>query len=413
VPPTTDRAAYEEFLNGNVYASRPRAEESTRRAIVAYERATRADPNFALAYAKLAQTQSMYYAMNFSHPDIPSPRERARTALDRAWKLDSTLPAVRMARGFYAYWVLANNDTAMVHLAAASAADTSNTELLSVLGDVLRSQGKWNEALAATRRAADLDPRSQHYAFDVGVSAAWIGRFEEADRYLQKAIAIAPDWPTPYITRAYVHICWNGDTTRALSIMREAATRIDTTKIFVELISNYREDIAVLDAAWQDALARLQLRGLPVDSGRFYLAKAELFDRKHNAPLARVYFDSARAVFEPRNRPNAEQRVVNPLLHAELGLAYAGTGRAAQAVAEGKLALQQMPASRNETAHAYLTMALVQIYIVLEQYDAAIDLLDSEPTTKFLAPAPALRTYPFFAALRPYPRFQALIHRLE
>jgi hypothetical protein len=104
---------------------------------------------------------------------------------------------------------------------------------------------------------------------------------------------------------------------------------------------------------------------------------------------------------------------VNPLLHAQLGLAYAGVGRADRAIAEGRLALEQVPASRNETAHAYLAMALVEIQMVLGQYDAAVVVLESEPTTRFLAPAPALRTYPFFAPLRELPRFQALIRKRE
>ena len=413
VPPTSDRKAYEQFLIGSVYASRPRAEEQTRLAIRAFERATLIDPNFAVAYARLAEMQSMYYARHFFHPDLPTPAARARLAIDRAWALDSTNPAVRVARGFFDYLVLGDNRSAMAHLGEAAAADTNNTEVLSVLGEVLRSESRWSEALAVTRRAADLDPRSQRYAFDVGISAAWIGRFEEADRYLGKAIAIAPDWPSPYISRSYVQICWKGDTVRALQIMREATTKIDTTRIFVELISNYREDIAVLDEPWQRVLARLSLRSVQVDSGKYYLAEAELHRRLGDSTRARAYFDSARTVFEPRVRARTTTDPTEAVLHAELGLAYAGLGRADAASAEGIRALGTVPASRNSTAHAYLALSLVRIYIVLGRYDSAIEVLESEPTTRSLAPRASLMAYPNFAPLRAVPRFQALLRKME
>jgi TolB-like protein/Flp pilus assembly protein TadD len=412
-PPTSDRQAYEQFLAGGVYASRPRAEESTRLAIRAFERATARDTNFAIAYAKLAEMLSMYHALHYFNPEVLAPGDRASLALERAWKLDSTHATVRTARGFYEYLVLGNNSRAMTYLGGAAAVDTNDAELLSVLGEVLRSESKWSDALAATRRAADLDPRSQRYAFDVGVSAAWIGRFEEADRYLGRASLIAPDWPPPYITRAYVQICWRGDTTRALQIMRDAATKIDTTRLFVELVSNYREDIAVLDEPWQRALARLSLGSLQVDSGKYYLAEAELHARLGDSVSARAYFDSARVVYTPRVSGRATSDPTDAVVLAELGLAYAGLGRAEEAISKGTLALRMVPASRSSTTHAYLALSLVRIYIVLGRYDAAIDLLEAEPTTRSLAPRASLMTYPNFAPLRTLPRFQKFLRQLN
>jgi serine/threonine-protein kinase len=413
VPPTSDREAYEQFLAGGVYASRPRAEEPTRLAILAFERATARDPNFAVAYAKLAEMLSMYHALHYFHPDVSAPDVRAKTALERAWQLDSAHSAVRLARGFYEYLVLGNNRSAMAYLGSVAAADTNDAELLSVLGEVLRSESKWSEALAVTRRAADLDPRSQRYAFDVGVSAAWIGRYDEADQYLGKASSIAPDWPPPYITRAYVQICWKGDTARALRIMRDAATKIDTTRMFIELVSNYREDIAVLDEPWQRALTRMSLRSVQIDSGKFYLAEAELHSRLGDPSKARAYFDSARVVYEPRAESRTTTDPGDAIVHAELGLAYAGLARADDAIAEGTLALRMVPAARSSTAHAYLALSLVRIYIVLGRYDSAIDVLESEPTTRSLAPRASLMTYPNFAPLRTRPRFQKLVRQLE
>src|SRR5205807_1544463 len=72
--PTNNWAAYEEFLNGNAYAVRWRAEEPMRRAMDSYERATKLDPGFALAFAMLSQVQSVYYS------DFDRTPERQRKA---------------------------------------------------------------------------------------------------------------------------------------------------------------------------------------------------------------------------------------------------------------------------------------------------------------------------------------------
>ncbi|MDB4877806.1 MAG: protein kinase [Gemmatimonadetes bacterium] len=413
--PTGDRQAYESFLSGNVFAARPRAEEPTRLAIEAYERAVGRDSNFTLAWAKLSQMQSMYFALK---DQSRSRQQQAKLALDHAWRLDSMLPATRLALGFYHYWVVGNNDSAMVHFAEVRAVQPNNTDLLSAVGTVLRSQAKWREALDVTKRAADLDPRSQLFAFDAGVSAAWLGRYREADDYLQKAIALAPDWPPPYLARSYLYVCWTGDIPRALQVMHEAAAHIDSAKILVELIPNDREFLAILDEPWQQVLARLSLNTTHVDSATFYLAEADLYARRQDRNHLHAYADSARVVLEARLRPDRPGHPGDPIadepeLHAALGLAYADLGRSNDAVAHGKLAVQLVPAVRNATLHAYLVLGLVQIYIVSRRFDEAISELEAEPGTRSLASAATMRVYPNFAPLRAIPRFQQFLQTLQ
>ncbi|MEX2154955.1 MAG: protein kinase [Gemmatimonadaceae bacterium] len=402
--PTTSQPAYEAFLRGNVDAARWREQEPMRNAIESYERATRRDPRFALAFAKLANVQSVYYA-DF---DRTSERQqKARAALDSAIALDSTLPATRLALGFYHYWVLRNYDSAMVHLAAARATEPNDAELLSALGVVYRSVGKRDEALDATRQAAMLDPLSERYAFDVATSAVWIGRYEEADREFQRAIALAPDYFPPYIARSYLQLLWKGDKQSFVRVISDATRHIDTTTILALLVPRFRDLMPLLDESWQMALDRFSLATAQVDSGGYYLAKGELFSRRRDRLRARAYSDSARTVLEARVRGSPGE----PFFHAELAFAYAGLGRVDDAVREAELGVQLLPASRDALGNWALAFSMARVYVMAGQFDKAIDELRRELALNGPVSVPMLRVWPDFVPLHSHPRFQALLRQ--
>jgi len=401
--PTTSQRAYEEFMRGNVYAARWRQQEPMRQAIESYERATMHDPEFAAAFATLAKTQSAY----FSDFDNTSDRQRkARAALDSALQLDPRLPATRVALGLFHFWVLRNNDSAIVHLTAARAAQPNDAELLSALAVALRSKGRWTDALAASQQAAALDPRSERYAFEVATTAAWMSRHEDADREFQRAVALAPDYLPPYLSRSYLQLVWKGDRTAVQRVLGDASRHFDTLTIIAELVPRFRDFLPLLDEPWQDAVARISLRTTRVDSGAYYLAKGDLYARRGNRARARAYFDSARAVFEPRVRARPD----DALFRSELAFAYAGMGRADDAVREGERSVALRPASRDVIANWVFTVALARVYTLTGRYDAAIDELRRQVEAKSPMASPMLlRVHPDFAPLREAPRFQALL----
>jgi tetratricopeptide (TPR) repeat protein len=123
--------------------------------------------------------------------------------------------------------------------------------------------------------------------------------------------------------------------------------------------------------------------------------------------LARVYFDSARVVLESAIEATPEWLY----LRSDLGIAYAGLGRADDARRLGEFAIQE-----SENDHFWgpsYARDMACILTLLGEYDEALDLLDhllAIPAGAW-ASAARLRDEPEWTPLYDLPRFQALLER--
>ena len=133
--PTENLQAYDYYLRGNSYAREFLVEAGARRAVEMYERAVELDPQFALAYAKLAQARSMlYYFFDRTSRQL----ELAGDAADRALALRPDLPEARIARGYLYYWGHLDYDRALQQFRAARERQPNNSQLLWVIASVER-----------------------------------------------------------------------------------------------------------------------------------------------------------------------------------------------------------------------------------------------------------------------------------
>ncbi len=98
--------------------------------------------------------------------------------------------------------------------------------------------------------------------------------------------------------------------------------------------------------------------------------------------------------------------------HSALGLAYAGLGRAEDAVREGEHAVRIYPRSRDALIAPMRVQDLAVIHVLLGQTDRALDLIEQEANTEpWIAMSPGwLKFHPHFSSLRDHPRFQALLN---
>jgi hypothetical protein len=74
--------------------------------------------------------------------------------------------------------------------------------------------------------ALRLDPRSGARSFDVGDNYFSLHLYTEADHYLDRAMALSPDWSNPYIYRAWLQVVWRGDLAKGREYLARGLARI-------------------------------------------------------------------------------------------------------------------------------------------------------------------------------------------
>lgn len=168
---------------------------------------------------------------------------------------------------------------------------------------------------------------------------------------------------------------------------------------------SFRMLFGTRDHDYRRTIDRLYLDSFGPDSGSYYLAKAVVLRRAGVSEEAVAYFDSARAALEPL----VTTRPTDSRLHAQLGLAYAGLGRADEAVREGRRAVESMPVSEDAYAGAALADNLAHIYVLVGDYDAAVEELESLLAIHSPISVPWLMVDPTWDPLREHPGFKNLL----
>jgi len=142
----------------------------------------------------------------------------------------------------------------------------------------------------------------------------------------------------------------------------------------------------------------------PGSSPARHLLLAEAWAYRGDRAAERAHGDSARVLLERqvRDRPDDAK------LLAHAGLAYARSGRKAEAIRAGRRAVALLPTSLDAYSGPFVMTRLAEIYTLVNEPDQALDTL--EPLLRipsWISPA-ELRSDPIWAPLRAHPRFADL-----
>jgi len=399
--PTNNVAAYDAYLRGNDYYSRGYEEKGFRIAVEMYQEAVGLDPGFAQAYAQLSIVHSALFWFYFDRTD--GRLGQAASAAAKALQLRPDLPEAHLAMGYYHYWGHLDYDRALQEFAMVQARWPNNSDVLSATAYVQRRQGKWAEALANLSRAIELDPRSNTLAFEVGLTYVLMRRYPEAERYLDRAIELAPEWPEPYSEKARLYLDWKGNTERAERPLLQSLGKTDrlaragTNRLGTLFIPRNEE--------YRAAVRGRSLGSAGSDTAGYFLFKAELYRQSHEPRLERAYSDSARAVLEADVRKRPEDAG----FRAALGLAYAGLDRKADAIREARRSVELVPLSKDAYFGAARVENLAHVYALVGEPEAAIDQLKLLLSIPSEISIPLLRVDPNWDSLRGDPRSQRLL----
>ena len=98
------------------------------------------------------------------------------------------------------------------------------------IGNVLRRQGRFDEAIANYQRAAELDPRSYVIPFNIGETYLYTRRYAPAEREFDRVLSLAPDFLDVYLNKAALSIHRDGNVAAARQTLERAAQQIPPTR---------------------------------------------------------------------------------------------------------------------------------------------------------------------------------------
>jgi serine/threonine-protein kinase len=403
--PTQNMPAYDYYLRGDEYLYRGYLENDFRIAIQMYEKAIELDPTFALAYTRLARAHDKMYWLY--HDRSEERLEMEKQAVDKAFQLNPNLPEAHMALGWYHYHGYLDYDRALEQFAIARKSQPNNSKILEGIGYVQRRQGKFEQALDNIKRASELDPLSNVLAISLTGTFVHLRRYPEAERNCERIILLRPDWPEGYARKAQLYLRWEGSTEKARKVLAEALQNIKSAED-AEIV-NSLVDIDVFDGNYQEALDRLSLKSEDIDNQNSFIPNALrcalIYRYMNKKEPAKKYHDEARSILESKIQEQPE----DARLHSSLGIAYAGLGRKEDAIREGKLGVELLPVSKEAMRGLYKVKDLAKIYVMVGEYDEAIDQLEYLLSIPSRLSIPLLRLDPAWDPLRDHPRFKKLI----
>ncbi len=186
---TVDPKAYEAYLRGR-YCWSKRTPAELRRGIEFFQQAIEADPTYAEAYAGLSDSYGILADMNAMRPSEGF--AIARAAVQRALEIDDQIAEAHTSLGFlriFSDWDWAGAEQSYRQAIALNPGYATAHQWYS---ELLISQARFDEALAAARRAHSLDPLAFIIGTTVGDVLFFARRYDEAEAQLRTTIEMEP-----------------------------------------------------------------------------------------------------------------------------------------------------------------------------------------------------------------------------
>jgi eukaryotic-like serine/threonine-protein kinase len=205
--PTENLAAYDLLLQGTYYLRRYRREDNEI-AIARFDQAIAEDPSFALAHARRGGALALKV---FQYSDSHEWADSALVAARHAVSLDAELAEAHHALAL-AHLARERYDDALQALHRAAELNPGYWATINVAGVVRWRRGDQDEALRWYRRGLELDPIGHASSLStIAGSYALLGLFPEAQAAVDRALALRPDLPLAYLNAVLLSLVQGRD----------------------------------------------------------------------------------------------------------------------------------------------------------------------------------------------------------
>ncbi len=415
--PTQDLVAYEFYAralsliyNIGVTFAADVQEKRLSEAVDLLNKAVARDPNFFLAYCRLAFVHDLAYQDEIN---TPGRLALAKSAIDSAFRLRPDSGEAHLALGWHLYMGYADYDRARAEVALAQQTLPNNARVYELAGKIDRRQGRWADATHNLERACELDPRNLRYLIDLAATYnGYLHDYEQYARIMDRILALTPDSKQTRIFRAFMDVDQRADT----GPYRAAIDKIlaeDSAAANDLFVTGQRFTLALFDhdldtaAALATALSQENyVEGLYPDFGRdFWMGLVARLQGDETA--AHPALIRARAEQEEEMRKPDDVRLLS-----HIGLIDALLGRKEQALSEGQRAIEMLPILKDAIAEGPAKRYFVMVCAWAGERELALEHLEVAVRIPGGPSYGDLRLSPLWEPLRGDPRFEKIVASL-
>ena len=273
---TANPEAHELYLKGRFFWNK-RDQPGFAKAVDYFQRAIAKDPNYAEAYAGLADAYAL--SGGFNMVSVAEAMPKAKAAAERALQLDPNLAEAHASIGLISPFLNWNWAGAREHFERAIELNPNYATAHHWYAEgYLIPMGRVDEALVQIRKAQELDPLSAVIASDLGKELYFARRYDEAIVELRRALEIDPNFVSAHnwISDSLLE---KGDYTAALGEL-EKTKPFREERVYVRQIAYLHARMGRRSQARTELAKAFELsRGKSVSSGAVALTYAALGDR--------------------------------------------------------------------------------------------------------------------------------------
>ena len=201
---TDNTQAYELYLKGRFHMNRL-TDDDFHKGREYFQQAINHDPDYALAYAALADAYVVLGGWNVS-----TPKEafvKAREAANRAIQIDPNLAEAHVSLAMVSFAFDWDWKTAEQEFKRALDLDPNNPDVHQSYSYYLTAMGRLDESFSQMQRARELDPASLSKVTGIGEILNYMGRTDEAIQQHKQALEMEPNSGFAYwsLGNVYVH----------------------------------------------------------------------------------------------------------------------------------------------------------------------------------------------------------------